>query len=300
MIKNDIFHVSSSPDKVIMGKEGWLFLKRDRFNEDYYMNVNPFTITQLIAVCSEIKSRKDFLKERNIDYYLFILPSKHHVYSEYLPDNIVQYDTISRLNQFMNQMHSNYDVNVINTLDTVMQTITDTSYFYDKDTHWNLHGAAFVYTVIMDELKKKHPELNVLDCMSWDRKTTAIEHQGDLSLLMGRYDYKIKNNVVTVPPKEFKINYKSVAVGELSESDKFLAAPERLVSSDTLAPKVLVLHDSFATLLKKFMATGFSESLFVWTHQFTPEIIENEKPQIVVELMAERFLSQIQAKEIEE
>ncbi|MBT8195901.1 MAG: hypothetical protein KJO64_05710 [Bacteroidia bacterium] len=299
IIKNDLFNVSSRPDKVIKGKDGWLYLARDDFNEDYYMNVNPFTENNLNAVCEEIQRRKDILAELNIEYYLFMLPSKHHVYPENLPDNINQLDTISRLDQFMNHMQSDYNVNVINTLDTVIQTKSDTAYFYDKDTHWNLHGAAFVYTVMMDELKKRYSDLNILNCMSWERKTTVIEHQGDLSLLMGRYDYKMKNNVVTVPPSDFKVNYESVAVGELPEKDKFLAAPERFVSNDSLAPKVVVMHDSFATLLKKFMATGFSESLFVWTHEFTPEIIEQEKPQIVIELMAERFLTQLQEKEIE-
>lgn len=292
-VKNDLLKVSSSPNNVVFGKEGWLFLKTDKFCENYYMNVRPFTAAQLDTICSDIYSRYTFLKERNIDYYLFILPSKHHVYSEYMPDNIHRYDTTSRLDQFINHMAINYNYHVYNTLDTLLKTKNEYPYYFDRDTHWNLNGAAFVYTVVMEELKKKYPELYIEQCMNWEQRFIQKKHQGDLSLLMGRYDYKMKNHVLNVPPKGYKIDYEIIEAGNFKEAEKFLGPPQRYTSSKKSAPKALVIRDSYANLLMHYVATGFSETVYIWTHRFIPEIIEDEQPQIVIELMAERFLSEL-------
>ncbi len=51
-----------------------------------------------------------------------------------------------------------------------------------------------------------------------------------------------------------------------------------------------MFHDSFGLYLKPLLAEHFSRSLFVWTGLFIPDIVEHERPDIVVQEFMEMFI----------
>ena len=53
-----------------------------------------------------------------------------------------------------------------------------------------------------------------------------------------------------------------------------------------------MVHDSFYHRLKHFLSESFSRVLYVWDWNlnFYPEVVEREKPRLVIDEMAERFL----------
>ena len=52
--------------------------------------------------------------------------------------------------------------------------------------------------------------------------------------------------------------------------------------------KVLVFRDSFSTSMIQFLKEYFGESIYIWHHDFNKEIIEQEKPDIVITEIIER------------
>ena len=57
-------------------------------------------------------------------------------------------------------------------------------------------------------------------------------------------------------------------------------------------PNILMVHDSFYKRLKPYLSASFSRVLYIWdwSMNFYPDIIEGEKPGLVIDEMAERFL----------
>ena len=53
-----------------------------------------------------------------------------------------------------------------------------------------------------------------------------------------------------------------------------------------------MVHDSFYSRLRPFLSEQFSRVLYIWdwNMNFYPEIIEREKPKLVIDEMVERFL----------
>jgi hypothetical protein len=64
-------------------------------------------------------------------------------------------------------------------------------------------------------------------------------------------------------------------------------------TNDPRLPKVLVFRDSFAWPLIPFMAESFQSSVFVWTSEFLPELIEREKPDLVIYEYVERYVNSL-------
>ena len=64
-------------------------------------------------------------------------------------------------------------------------------------------------------------------------------------------------------------------------------------TNDQRLPKVLVFRDSFSWPLIPLVSESFQSTVFVWTHEFIPELIEREKPDIVVFECVERYINEL-------
>ena len=85
-----IFHTSASA-KVVIGKEGWLFLGNinQYFDEiDYYRNLKPFTIRELRSWQILLEQRRNWLRRRGIRYLFAVAPNKSTIYPEFMPDAV--------------------------------------------------------------------------------------------------------------------------------------------------------------------------------------------------------------------
>jgi hypothetical protein len=67
----------------------------------------------------------------------------------------------------------------------------------------------------------------------------------------------------------------------------------RFVNEDQSLPKAIIFRDSTSDFMVDLLAEHFSSSLFIWHQGLVYEdIIEREKPDIVLHIIAERFLPQ--------
>ena len=80
------FHVSST-NRVVIGKEGWLF-SGGRYAVDSYTSRWRLSEAQLKKYGQIFQAIHQWLKDRNIKFIMMIIPDKQEIYGEYMPDNI--------------------------------------------------------------------------------------------------------------------------------------------------------------------------------------------------------------------
>lgn len=73
----NLFREKNINDKVVIGKNNWLFLSAQQNMEDY-KGTNLFTREQLETVVNNLLTSKDYLDKRGIEFVLFIAPNKDH------------------------------------------------------------------------------------------------------------------------------------------------------------------------------------------------------------------------------
>ena len=62
----------------------------------------------------------------------------------------------------------------------------------------------------------------------------------------------------------------------------------RAINADSSLPKLLVFNDSFGEVLEPFLSLHFRETVFIGS-QFSSVIIEQEKPDMVIMEVVERY-----------
>jgi len=58
-------------------------------------------------------------------------------------------------------------------------------------------------------------------------------------------------------------------------------------------PKLVMFRDSFADGLIPYLSENFSRSVYVWKPKVDLQVIEQEKPDIVIFEVAERYLGSL-------
>ena len=143
-------------------------------------------------------------------------------------------------------------------------------------------GALLAYQKIMDELKQYFPEINSLKLKDFDVELMTTT-QGDLTSML---DIKIKeeNKVLSLknPTAEQVINNKI-------NHSKYIYSELRYNSSANKL-KVVVFGDSYSAGLVKYLKESFGVSVFYSNLDFDYELILKEKPDLVIQELAERGL----------
>ncbi|MDR3049919.1 MAG: hypothetical protein LBV16_08845 [Elusimicrobiota bacterium] len=147
--------VNKTNDKVLFGKDNWLFFRVDRSIQNY-QNIFLFSDGELKTAASYLQELNDFAVSNNKKFYFFIVPDKHRIYPEYYPDHIKKNipDEQSMTSQLVTYLRKNTAVNVIYPYQSLYQHKKDGLLYWKQDTHWNPLGAYWGYRTLMDEISK--------------------------------------------------------------------------------------------------------------------------------------------------
>ena len=276
------------PDRVIIGKNGWMFLG------DYFEKGNSISLGRirysnydLANISRNILSKKAFLDAANIKFYVAIAPNKQSIYDNYLPDG--KYDPQNCTQQLIKYMALNHSFNIIDLRECLINIKDSTLLYYKTDTHWNDLGAFLGFNQICSTLKvdfgEKIPSFNIND-FSIEK---TIPETLDLSKLL-KVDCK-EEKIILHPnfvPTGKRINscLKVPYYWNLGENQfeyRFMNEHRKL--------KILVFRDSFSSALLEYFKEGFYMSVLIWDSYFDKEIILKEKPDIVLYVVAERLIN---------
>ena len=129
-------------DKVLLGKDGWLFHKNvdDSKSIDDYQGLDHYTREELASITEKLITLDKILAEKGVEFKFIIPPNKEQVYSRYMPDSIPVLD-ISKTQQLADYVNANSRVCLIYPREYLLNLSETEHIYYKYDTHWNNLGA---------------------------------------------------------------------------------------------------------------------------------------------------------------
>lgn len=284
--------------KVIIGKDGWLFLGNG-FNKSITKKISGYNgkfKTEINEAEQSVTSWNKYLHQIGVhNFYIVIGPDKDSIYPEFTPDWYKQNnDSISS-----NLIRMNPDI-YVDTYSSIKEEKLSTKLplYFKTDTHWNELGASKAF----DALAKKSVKAG--DFIVWPSEklefTSFSCAAGDLARFQ-RSDTFLNDEdvkIISPPTSEINIIESSYLTGRTLYSGKNIeieSPKEPLIIRSPQAlnkTRTLWLRDSFGTGMSRLMARTFSETLQIHHGKVQPSLIKkmiaDYKPDYVIVTVVER------------
>lgn len=288
LLKFKILNVSAI-DKVVLGKDGWLFLENQNPRPgtvEYFRGIKPFTQPELEQWRQLLEQRYKFLKAQGIHYLFVIAPNKNTIYPELMPDSIRKVNNHSRWDQLLKYMTQHTDVPLIDLRPALLKAKNHHRVYSLTDTHWNDYGAYIAYQQIMTRLSPLLKKAKPLPLSRF--QIQHLDHSGgDMALMLLLHEKILRENYIILqatPPLTWTLRKPKPIKGiKKLKATRCPSAP---------LPRLLMVHDSFYKNLVPFFSESFRQVTYIWDWglNFYPEVIQHDKPTVVIDEMAERFL----------
>ncbi|MEI6123571.1 MAG: hypothetical protein WCQ95_08065 [Bacteroidota bacterium] len=285
LIEYSILKQIAANPNVYFGKDGWMFYIGDSCRE-MYENRHPLTEQKLKMMRDVMVARRDWLRERGIHFYIIFPPQAYFVYEEKVGPRLYRHNKKSKIDQLLEYLKHNSDLDVIDIYHPIMEAKSKShlSLYYKNDSHWNCYGGYIAYRTMIDYMKKDFPNIGEAliakekDWIEFDNNEADLLKLLAIDPYYTRHEYFpiIKNNITpkdtTYPTyPEYKATYRALTMNNY-QVDK---------------PSLLMYRDSFGNYLISYLNNNFNRCTYLWTPLFYPTIIEKEKPDIVIQEMAD-------------
>ncbi|CCH56700.1 hypothetical protein BN8_06083 [Fibrisoma limi BUZ 3] len=286
--KYDVLHTSPLPEKVVIGKGGWLFVGNS-YNRviDQHRGFVNLSDDALQQIEQKLLARQQELKRLGIRFYVLIAPDSHTIYPEYLPDELRSgVQDPSSLDRLTTRIRQHGTLPLIDLRDTLMQAKKQYQVYYQTDTHWNEPGALIGCVSLVDRMRRDVPSIPKPSAYHIHRQAGGY---GDLALMLAlqsRLHDTFKYTVEVTPDR------KAQRLAEYDMPGHYLPSG-RYAGPDQEAPRLLLFGDSFSHNLIKFLPGYFSQTYHVYQTTFDAELVNAEKPDIVVLEIVERDLEKL-------
>jgi len=290
-----------APNKTLVSEKGWLYLIND--GNDFFhwaYGQKTWTSQQLAFIKVLFEERLKRLNTLNAEYVKFVIPEKNIIYPEYLP-HIFDNKSLNsdRPSKLMTKLSDNFFY-----LEKYLKSLKGFGRLYFKgDTHVSWLGAYYIY-INMHEVITQKFNLMIGEPIRLDELETSIaEFSGDL------YDQLSKIQLSDIHGVWGSFNFSNSLGYEIQykyhQDEIYVKPPENYVkefgksrdviiteSTNKKLPRAVIFRDSTCTFIQPLLSKHFSRAVYVWhTGEVHANIIEQEKPDIVIHVMAERFIS---------
>ena len=305
-------------DKVIVGKDNWLFLNKIGQDNAYddYTHRNLLTNSEISGIKQTITKRFNYLKSKGIGYYPIVYPNPHSIYSNKLPFSVnmgIKGD-VSRCEQVINATNdSKKGIEILNPTEYLLDQKDRYLLYLKNDTHWNEMGAYFTYKYLFTEISKDFPQLKPKELSQFDvywiesLDDPLLDELDESNNIFDGYKYKGQKNAYCPNGLEnlLAINTSNVIRDSLpilidkepftaikvTEKGKNKTAPSLIVCRNQAVKHgltALVYRDSYTDALQKFLIPHFSKIILTRSH-FNKMQIEQHNVDLVIEGRVERY-----------
>jgi alginate O-acetyltransferase complex protein AlgJ len=277
---------SSGHPRVAIGKNDWFYYIAPGMLESQ-LNTESFSDENLKLWAKMLQSRRDLLAQHNIKYVFVIAPEKGTIYPEYLPSGWHKRPGKTRLDQLQEYLraHSNIDFVDAKSILLAMKSKGQLIY-HTKDTHWNSVGGFEVAQAILKHVSAYLPLVQPFSLQ--DYRIAPGPFKGDLTKMLGLGPELTETcPTIEMTPQLTSYTKYDAKLPFIANCQEPAFAMEQ---EDTRLPRAFMLRDSFAGRLWPFIAERFHFAEFQWTHQFIPKLVLAEKPDVVIDEIAERHL----------
>ena len=248
---------NSGEDKVILGKDGWLFFTETLAN---YTGTDSMTDRELYSAARNLQLMQQYCQNEGKDFAFMIAPNKNSLYSAYMPDYGIQAQTTDadKLMALLDTM----DVKTVDLFAAFRQV--ERPLYFAHDSHWNSQGAALGADLVNAAFGVES------DYYSGDFSQKQ-RHDGDL--------YSMAYPAFTDPELDGiyggKLDYRFE--GKNTKPDSI-----RLETTGNGEGRLVAYRDSFGNLLFPYLADSYGKAMF---SRSTSYDMTQEADYILVELV---------------
>lgn len=289
LVDVNLFQEKSINDKVVIGKNNWLFYSEQSNIEDY-KGTNLLTLEQLQLIADNLLTSRAYLDSRGIEFVLFLAPNKESVYGEENLPSYYRAGEITRAEQLVDYLQENTDIRVVYPLEELRAYKDEYFLYWHYDTHWNVAGGYIGGKALLKELGIDMPSLEEISCTPYDFSGY------DLARMMNLQEYYERN-------KPADLNY-DVSGYDRNNLQRILMddATEMIYHSDAPGGKKLFMaRDSFAGSMAGVLASNFQDSYMPhWNGFFEQSQIDWQQPDVFVLEVVERELNYLEVFRLSE
>ena len=268
-------------EKVLIGKDGWLYLIRDS-NDVIGQQTGRVHLSEPARQEWKrvLRRRVEATERAGTRWFTVVVPDKEIVYPEYLPDEIEP--TPTRPVHEILDIAASVGAPVAYALPLLQEAKRSFSLYPRTDSHWSYRGSYVVYRLICELAEESGYSLPILgeDEIEWSEPVIAGGLGGKMH-----------------PPQLSPIAWAQLpAHASRLIFDNQIINHGRVVIFEQEAAEggtCLLFGESFAQHLVLFLKESFRRLVYVHTSMLVDEIIEIEKPEVVVNLPVERFLIKV-------
>ena len=300
---NPLFTREAILDDVLVGTDGWLFLKKGSNSLiSYYQEPNKFDTNLVNAWCNLLRNRYNLLKRgKGIEYFHLFVPNKLTVYPEYSGielNHFKGHPVCVLMKSFAKEKKSSAALRecVINPLSFYQQKKKEYLLYWKTDTHWTFWGCYWAYALLCEKIGI--PPNHDLMLRNFGEANLILDLGGKIVPPVkekARFYHTIQDSKRIYANKLVK--YKE---NNNLENDIGLHIGSHVIYENHKVPnarKVILFGDSFSEyrphLLTGLLAETFKEVHFIWSTSIDFSYVWSQQPDIVITEIVERFMPQV-------
>lgn len=297
---------STNNDEVIVGTNDYLFLGDMHARVvSKTLNIYPHNNFAINKWSHNLAQLQKWYEDQNIKFVMAVVPNKHSIYPEYLP-NWIKY-TDNNITDKLVKSSLNNKLNILDLRKPLLKNKKNSTQqlYYKADSHWNSFGASIGYEAILDFLNERYGQ-------QYHHKT---EYQFQNKYIGGQgLSRLLKINEML--PKDFELtsylkimNEQKICHGKIDSETKHIKnckviinkafdihkGPHYTINDNPLNDEsVLFLTDSFSLQNARLFNLSFQK---IWKWHYNKlladnlkEFVKKQKPSIVIYQIVERAL----------
>lgn len=271
----------------VVGKEDWLFYTGEMSLRNYQKNdpLNISNIKKLTGIFNEIDVT---VREYGGTFLVVIPPDKSTIYPQYMPNEIPVIGTTTSLDRLIERVEKYSDVRLLDLRPVLLQASDASEVYYKTDTHWNCLGAFYVYEEILSVLAEDFPYVKAYSAGDFDINSYESGNL-DIAKMM---EANVVDNVVSFTPR-----FDTSISLDTDYGRRYGVKSLRVVTNTNNIEQIdlMISHDSFYdACLNEFIKPTFGRTIAMpYTDvdlSVMLQVIEKEKPDIVIVEFAERLM----------
>lgn len=289
---NRLMKKAGKSTRVINGSDGWLYYNTSDIIKDFIGYRKQIAIDPEIQ-CERLISRRDWLKSKGVEYLLVIVPNKLTIYSEYLPEHILEIKAETHRQALLEALGGRFDRNHIDLTPTLLESKEDEVVYLRTDTHWNPKGAYIGYSSMVDKISTLLPDFTEKLALS-ELTSTHRDYTGDLATMSGDPGKHplVVEFIEYSGTNEWSRSILTNAAFITEENMPLTDEPPYTIHNPNGKYNAVVFHDSFMGSMS-YLPHLFKNTTFIWRYSSEERLqlaIEHCQPDIIIEEVVERFL----------
>ncbi len=246
-----LFNTTSNP-RVVVGRDGWLFYNNyDAENPiDDLLGKSAYSDAELAQIAENLSSASARLAAQNRAFYFILPPNKESIYSEYLPDYLLENAVEETRADSLYAYLCAQGIPIVYPKDALLAAKADAQLYYRYDTHWNRLGGYVGFRALCEQMDISLPALDALLPAGFDSS-----YPRDLAELAGL-------GAASRDDAEYTIElFPQVTIVHEEESPD--GAFNRYTSDAPDRRTVLLIHDSYYKSMIDYFPQVFGEVIAV-------------------------------------